>query len=96
MKKDVDRHLRDMPSSRKPCGKCVSECTGLIGGFHGDDFEQNALPGFGGAGSPEQIHGRNAEGIVEIAGTVAAQSRELDNGEECTFDVAGMSVYQKI
>src|SRR5262245_20056078 len=80
------------PLCRQPGRQGISECAGLVGGFHGDDFKQKAMPGFRSVRAADRVESAVAERVIDIASSVAGQTRELDDGEEGAFDVLRVSI----
>jgi hypothetical protein len=66
----------------------------LIGGSHGDDFKQKALPWLWRVRAADGIESAVAKRVVDITGTVAGQTRDVDDGEEGAFDVPRVSIQQ--
>src|SRR5262245_7987617 len=85
-----------LPLCRQSGRQRVPKCARLIGGFHADDFKQQALPGLWGVRAADSSQSAVAEGVVDITGAVAGQTCELDDGEECAFDVSRVRILEGI
>src|SRR5215470_6522773 len=84
------------PLCRQAGRQRVPKCTGFIGGFHGDNFKQKALPGLWGLRAADSIQSAVAERVVDVAGAVTGQTRELDDREQGAFDIPRVSLQHEV